>query len=58
MVDIMPYKLITTEHAWHEGEEDRIYRYWRDVHDSFFSEEYKSVGKNFYEQASIICEVF
>ncbi|WP_253686511.1 MULTISPECIES: ASCH domain-containing protein [unclassified Treponema] len=54
----MPYKLITTEHAWHEGEEDRIYRYWRDVHDSFFSEEYKSVGKNFYEQASMICEVF
>ncbi len=29
----MPYNLITPEHAWHEGEGDRSYRYWKEVHD-------------------------
>ncbi len=58
VVYIMPYYLITPEHAWHEGEGDRSYQYWREVHDSFFSEAYKSVGKNFYEQAPMLCEVF
>lgn len=55
-VYIMPYNLITPEHAWHEG--DRSYKYWREVHDRFFVEEYKSVGKKFYEQAPMLCEVF
>lgn len=56
VVYIMPYNLITPEHAWREG--DRSYKYWREVHDSFFVEEYKSVGKKFYEQAPMLCEVF
>lgn len=34
------------------------YRYWKEVHDKFFCEEYKSVGKKFYEQAPMLCEVF
>ena len=58
VVYIMPYNLITPEHAWHESEGDRSYRYWKEVHDRFFCEEYKSVGKNFYEQAPMLCEVF
>ena len=58
VVYIMPYNLITPEHAWHEGEGDRSYRYWKEVHDRFFCDEYKSVGKNFYEQAPMLCEVF
>ena len=57
-VYMIPYNLITPEYAWYEGEGDRSYQYWREVHDSYFSEEYKSVGKNFYEQAPMICEVF
>ncbi len=58
VVYIMPYNLITPEHAWHEGEGDRSYKYWREVHDRFFVEEYKAVGKKFYEQAPMLCEVF
>ena len=58
VVYIMPYNLITPEHAWHEGEGDRSYRYWKEVHDRFICEEYKSVGKIFYEQAPMLCEVF
>jgi len=34
------------------------YRYWKEVHNKFFCEEYKSVGKKFYEQAPMLCEVF
>lgn len=58
LVYIIPYNLITPEHAWHEGEGDRSYQYWREVHDRYFSERYKSIGKDFYEQAPMICEVF
>ena len=58
LVYIIPYNLITPEHAWHEGEGDRSYQYWRDVHDRYFSERYKLIGKDFYEQAPMICEVF
>ncbi|WP_029409732.1 ASCH domain-containing protein [Treponema pedis] len=58
VVYIMPYYLITPEHAWHEGEGDRSYEYWRKVHDDFFYHEYKSMGKKFYEQAPMVCEVF
>ena len=43
----MPYNLITPGHAWHEGEGDRSYRYWKEVHDIFFC-----------EQAPMLCEVF
>lgn len=58
VVYIMPYNLITPEHAWHEGEGDRSYNYWRKVHDKFFEEEFKLYGKKFYEQAPMVCEVF
>lgn len=58
VVYIMPYNLITPEHAWHEGEGDRTYSYWKKVHDEFFIGEYKEAGKIFYEQAPMVCEVF
>lgn len=58
VVYIMPYNLISPEHAWHEGEGDRSYQCWRKVHDDFFREEYEEKGKAFYEQAPMLCEVF
>lgn len=58
VVYIMPYNLISPEHAWHEGEGDRSYKYWKKVHDEFFYTEYKQCGKQFYEQAPMVCEVF
>ena len=58
VVYITPYNLISPEHAWHEGEGDRSYKYWKKVHDDFFHEEYNRVGKKFYEQAPMLCEVF
>lgn len=57
-VEIIPYNLISVEHAYHEGEGDRSYNYWRKVHDEFFEKEYQEAGKKFYPQAPMVCEVF
>lgn len=57
-VSIIPYNLITAEHAWLEGEGDRSYTYWRNAHDKFFHEEYTMLGKTFHEQDLMVCEVF
>lgn len=58
VVEIVPYNLISKEHAYHEGEGDRSYEYWRRVHDNFFKWEYQEAGKEFYPQAPMVCEVF
>ena len=57
-VEIIPYNLISQEHAYHEGEGDCSYTYWRTVHDEFFTRKYKERGKIFYSQAPMVCEVF
>lgn len=58
VVEIVPYEQISAEHAYHEGEGDRSYEYWRKVHDEFFEAEYYHEDKNFYPQAPMVCEVF
>ena len=57
-VYILAYNLISFNHAWLEGEGDRSYDYWKKVHDEYFTEEFKNSGKEFYEQAPMVCEVF
>ncbi len=58
VVEIIPYNQISAEHAYHEGEGDRSYQYWRTVHDQFFEEEFKANGQKFYPQAPMVCETF
>lgn len=58
VVEIIPYDLVSAEHAYHEGEGDRSLDYWRQVHQEFFKAEYASVGQQFNEQIPCICEVF
>ena len=55
-VFILPYNQISPEFAKQEGEGD--YSYWRKKHDDFFANEYKKVGKTFYVQAPMVCEIF
>ncbi|MBF1295494.1 MAG: ASCH domain-containing protein [Parvimonas sp.] len=57
-VYILKYNLISSNHAFLEGEGDRSYEYWKKVHDEYFTEEFKNSGKEFYEQAPMVCEVF
>ncbi|EJN99184.1 hypothetical protein AWRIB318_1749 [Oenococcus oeni AWRIB318] len=58
VVETVPFNLISQEHAFHEGEGDRSYDYWRKVHEDFFNKEFKENKKTFKLDAPCICEVF
>lgn len=57
-VDIVPYKDVTEEFAAWEGEGDKSLKYWRDVHQKFFTLDAQSYGGIFTEMNLIICERF
>ncbi len=58
VTEIMPYKNMTAEHAYHEGEGNRTLAYWRSVHEPFFRNEFKEAGQTFTEDMTCFCEVF
>lgn len=58
LTEVVPFNQIMAEHAYHEGEGDRSYQYWHDVHVDFFSREYAEAGLVFTENVSCLCEVF
>lgn len=58
VVEVVPFKLVSAEHAYHEGEGDRSLNYWRQVHEDFFRQAYVEQGKSFSNQIPCVCEVF
>ncbi|BBN99796.1 ASCH domain-containing protein [Sporolactobacillus terrae] len=58
VTEIVPYNLVTWEHAYHEGEGDRSLTYWRRVHEVFFKQEYAEAGRSFHNEIPCFCEVF
>ncbi|KRM67586.1 hypothetical protein FD06_GL000738 [Apilactobacillus ozensis DSM 23829 = JCM 17196] len=58
-VQVVPYNQVDAKHAYEEGEGDRSFSYWKKVHDQFFIEEYKSMGKMFNpDTATMVLEKF
>lgn len=57
-VEIMPFKNVSAEHAYLEGEGDRSYEYWHKVHQDFFTWECKEAGKKFTDDTEVVCETF
>lgn len=57
-VYVVPFKDVSAEHAWREGEGDRGLDYWRKVHKAFFSQELKEAGLEFTEEMNVVCEEF
>lgn len=57
-VYVVPFKDVTKEHAFKEGEGDRSLEYWRRVHIEFFSEYYTENGVPFNEDSFVVCEEF
>lgn len=57
-VYVVPFRDVTSEQAWREGEGDRSLTYWRRVHEAFFKEELASVGMQFAEDMPVVCEEF
>jgi len=57
-VYVTPFKDVSEEHAFKEGEGDRSLQYWRDVHVSFLNNELAAVGRSFDENTKVVCEEF
>ncbi|SFB38090.1 Uncharacterized protein YhfF [Acetitomaculum ruminis DSM 5522] len=57
-ITICPFKDVTEEHAYKEGEGDRSLDYWRQVHKEFLESELGRIGMAFSEKAKVICEEF
>lgn len=53
-----PFKDVTKEHAFKEGEGDRSLAYWRQVHETLFTEWLAEIGITFTEDSLIVCEEF
>ena len=57
-VYVTPYRDVTAEQAWKEGEGDRSLDYWRRVHEAFFRKELEEAGLTFTEDMGVVCEEF
>ena len=57
-VYITPYRDVSEEQAYKEGEGDRSLDYWRRVHEAFFFREMAEAGLNFSEEMRVVCEEF
>lgn len=57
-VFVLPFHQVDEIQAWREGEGDRSLPYWRRVHERFFTEELKTIGRAFDENMHIVCEEF
>ncbi|NHI15954.1 ASCH domain-containing protein [Microbacterium excoecariae] len=56
-VEVVPFREVTAEHAFAEGEGDRTLASWRDIHRRFY-ENYVDVDRPFDETMPIVCERF
>ncbi len=57
-VTIQPMNEVPEEFAIAEGEGDRTYQYWKDVHIRFFTEELRKIGRDYTEDMLLVCERF
>ncbi len=57
-VTVLPFCEVSVEQAYKEGEGDKSLAYWRQIHEKFLRKELASVGKDFDEDALVICEEF
>jgi uncharacterized protein YhfF len=53
-----PFNEVTADFAYHEGEGDRSYEYWRREHWNFFSRTLPRIGREPTETMPLLCERF
>lgn len=58
VVEIVPFKWVSSEHAFLEGEGNRSLKYWRQLHKQLFRKQAKIHGKTFSLESPCICELF
>lgn len=57
-VYLAPFREVGPEQARREGEGDRSLAYWRQVHETFFTEELAGAGLRFTPELPVVCEEF
>lgn len=57
-VYVVAFQDVSADHALKEGEGDCSLAYWRQVHQSFFTQCLKEVGMSFDESMKVVCEEF
>ena len=57
-VYVVPFREVSADHAFREGEDDRSLESWRKVHRDFFTREMNDEGLSFVEDMPVVCEEF
>jgi len=57
-VSVMPFKEVSAEHAFKEGEGDKSLAYWQQVHQEFFTECLAEAGLEFSQETGVVLEEF
>lgn len=57
-VYVTPFKKVSVEHAFKEGEDDKSLSFWRSCHKKIFTAEMKEIGDTFTEDMPVVCEEF
>ena len=57
-VHVVPFREVSADHAFREGEDDWSLESWRKVHRDFFTREMNDEGLSFDEDMPVVCEEF
>ena len=57
-VEVIPFKEVSENHAYKEGEGDRKLTYWRELHEDLFSKWLHEVGLHFSQDSLVVLEEF
>ena len=57
-VEVIPFKEVSKDHAYKEGEGDKSLAYWRQVHEDFFTDCLGEAGLAFTPDSKVVLEEF
>ena len=57
-VSVQPFKQVSADHAYKEGEGDKSLAYWRQVHEDCFAEWLREAGLTFIPNSKVVLEEF
>ena len=57
-VEVIPFKEVSKDHAYKEGEGDKSLAYWRQVHEEVFTEWMSEAGLTFTPDSKVVLEEF
>ena len=57
-VTVLPFRDVSADHAYKEGEGDRSLTYWRQVHEELFTKWLAEIGLTFSPESKVVLEEF